>query len=344
MGLLIVVPGRSALGDGAYRLGQGYALPWLGLKAGGYLTVRGADLEGQDGEVTLQNLSLFLSSDITPRWHFFAEVEVGNSVTVSDDGWSTSGREFDVERLYLERDLSARTTLRLGKFLTPIGRWNLIHADPLVWSVSRPLTTSAPFSRHAAGLELTGSRPLAAGLVDYRLWVDDTAVLDPSQGREEVFVEVGVPGNPRNAFDHGFGARVRYWSLDEALQVGVSVAHFRIKDQSGQRNLVGADLFYTRGGAELTGEAVYRGNDSPAVDAEWGGFLQLAVPLRHGFYGVATHERYKAEAFPDAVTWDSLGVTYRPTPPVSLKLERRETRGEEPLAPDGWQFSIGVLF
>jgi hypothetical protein len=44
----------------------------------------------------------------------------------------------EVERLYLDYLHSDALATRLGKHLTPIGRWNLRHADPLVWTATRP--------------------------------------------------------------------------------------------------------------------------------------------------------------------------------------------------------------
>ena len=160
-------PARAGL---PYELGQGYPLPWLGLTAGGYATLRAGNLEGEPAKAVVKDLSLFLHTDLGPRWHFFTELELGDPMAWSRDGLTTSYAEFDVERLYVDHNLTPGATLRLGKFLTPVGRWNLIHADPLVWSVFRPLTTSAAFARHASGISLLGTLPLADSSLDYQVY------------------------------------------------------------------------------------------------------------------------------------------------------------------------------
>jgi len=132
-----------------YELGMGYPLPWLGIVAGGYATLRAGDLEDISGKAALEDLSLFLSGPIRPRWRYFTELELGDPVVWQDGGPTIADGEFHVERLYLDHNLTPRTTLRLGKFLTPVGRWNLIHAEPLVWSIFRPLTTASAFPRNA---------------------------------------------------------------------------------------------------------------------------------------------------------------------------------------------------
>jgi len=339
----LLVAGPDAVAATPYRLGQGHPLPWLGLTVGGYISVRASSLEGERAELAVQDLSLFLHRDFGARWHFFSEMELGNAFRLTRDGLYTSDSDFDIERLYLDHNLSPKTSLRIGKFLTPVGRWNLVHADPLVWSVSRPLTTGTAFSRHATGVELLGSWPVGLASVDYQLFADDTAELDPSQGNEKAFVEVDPRPNPRNAFDHAAGLQLRYRTFDNGLELGLSLARFTLQDQPRTHNLIGADLLYAREGMELSAEAVRRSLDDGHGADEWGGFVQLVVPLWRSFYAVACHERYRAETFPEPASIDRLGITYRPQPAFSIKLERRETRGEKRAAPDGWLLSIAVL-
>jgi hypothetical protein len=327
-----------------YELGQGYRLPALGLTAGGYLSVQISDLEGERSKATVQDLSLFLHGDPRPDWHFFSEIEVSNPVTLTENGLATNDIDLDFERLYLDHNLSSRSTLRFGKFLTPVGRWNQIHADPLVWTVSRPLTTSAAFARNASGAQLYGSWPLERSTIDYQVFIDDTAQLDPSEGHEKTYMDLSVLPNPPSAFKRGAGARLRYRTFDDAFQTGISVAHYQLKDLPGFKDMIGADLFYLRDEIEYSGEIIYRKDDSQAAQNEWGGFVQVVVPLANNFYGIAMQEHYKAARFNEPVNSTSLGLTYRPTPPFSIKLERRESTGEQRLAPDGWLFSVALLF
>lgn len=331
-------------GAGGYHLGRGYRLASLGVTLGGYANFRYQDLEGEQANFTAQDLSLFVGARLAPTWRLFSESEAGNAVTITSDGVSGRDREFDVERLYLEHDVSTALRLRLGKYLTPVGRWNLVHAAPLVWSVSRPLTTSAPFARHSAGIEALGSlRTGDGGALDYRLFVDDTGDLDPSQRNEDTFMDVNVLPNPRNAFDYAVGGRLVYRTLNDRLQLGFSAADFKLQDRPNNKYLAGADVFYALGGAELTGEAIYRESAGDEDGDDYGGFLQLVLPLYADVYAVASHERYKSGLFDTATTTDRFGLTYRPLPPLSIKLERRETRGEERLAPDGWLLALSVL-
>ncbi|MQM38994.1 hypothetical protein KBTX_03015 [wastewater metagenome] len=326
-----------------YRLGRGYHVDALGLTLGGYADFRYENLEGQRDTLRARDLSVFVSGELAPNWRVFSETEFGDAVTVDSDGISGAGSELEVERLYVEHDLSPGLRLRAGKFLTPIGRRNLIHAAPLAWGVSRPLTTSAPFARHASGLEAIGTTPVGDGALDFHVFLDATERLDNSERTEETFMDSQVQPNPRNAFDHAAGLRLVYRSRDDDLQLGFSVARFRLQDRPNAKRLAGVDFQYTAGGAELTGEGVYRESQGDEEGDDYGAFVQLALPLGGDFYGVASHERYRSGLFSEAADIDTVGVTYRPVPPLSIKLERRETRGEEQLAPDGWLIALSVL-
>ncbi|MDA8382905.1 MAG: hypothetical protein M0037_07585 [Betaproteobacteria bacterium] len=339
---LLIASSWPGLAHG-YELGHGYPLPFLGLSAGGYYNIQAASLAGEPTRASLQVLSLFLHGNPRPDWHFFTEIEANNVLTWSEGNAHRPEADLDVERFYLDHNLSTRSTVRFGKFLTPIGRWNQIHADPLVWTVSRPLTTIAAFAPSASGAQLYGSWPVRKAAIDYQLYVDDSAQLDPTIGHEETYPDLAVRPNPQNAFNQGVGARLRYRSFNDDLQLGLSIAHFALRELQGYKNLVGADLFYTRHEAELTGEMVYRRDDNGG-GKEWGGFLLLAVPLWDHVYGVAYHERFKAELFSVPVDTTSVGITYRPTPPFSIKIEHRQSTGTASLAPTGWLFSVTALF
>ena len=327
-----------------YELGEGYKLPWLGLTAGGYATLQASDLENQKAKATIEDLSLFLHSDPTPDWHFFSEIEVSNPLFLTRDGFSVRDADLDFERFYMDYNLAPRQTLRLGKFLTPIGRWNLIHADPLVWTVSRPLTTAAPFARNASGVQFYGSAPLGDSAIDYQGYVDDSAQLDPTEGHEQTYIDLNVRPNPPSSFQQGSGMRLQYRTIDDAFLIGLSAARYRLKDIPGFKDLVGMDVFYTHNELEVSGESVYRQEEGPSGEKEWGGFIQLVAPIANNVYAIARHERYKAELFSGVLNSTSYGITYRPKPPLSFKVEYRDSWGQVSLAPSGWLFSVATLF
>ncbi|MGD8589949.1 MAG: porin [Chromatiales bacterium] len=333
-------PWESAL----YSLGHGLNFPQQRLTLGGYLDLHLSDLEQQRWNLSLRSLSLFISKSFQNRWHFFTELELGDALEISADGSTSEDAELDLERLYLDYRQSREFTLRVGKYLTPVGRWNLIHAAPLVWTPDRPLTTAAPFARHATGLMLYGDTDIGSNSLDYTLYGDNSEQLDPTQEQELAFEDDRTGLSPLNAFDWAVGGQLVYHFADDTAQFGLSYLRSQMEDLDYVTDLFGADLYWNVGSMEFSFEGIYRkspGQDEPDV---YGGFVQAVLPLTKHLYFVGRHENYRAAIQEDTALIDCLGLTYRPNWAISLKLEYRGGSNNEILAPSGWLGSLAILF
>lgn len=327
-----------------YELGQGMHFPAQGLSLGGYLSLRYRDLEDVPSSMSIKDLSLLASLDITDRLNLFTEMEIGEALSLSQDGINTDDAEFEVERLYLDYRVAPEVTFRLGKFLTPVGRWNLIHADPLVWTVSRPLTTSVAFARQASGAMVYGSVPSGANGFDYSLFVDDTDLFDHHQQEERAYDDAVASIAAVGAFEHAAGARIVYHLHDDRIQVGASYLRFRMMDLQENKDLYGLDLFWNTRYAEFSGEWVYRNSRGAVEPDERGGFLQAAIPVGGQLFLIGRYERYHSALEPATAEIETLGLTYRPYRAVSLKLEYRGGDHNQRIAPEGWLGSLAILF
>jgi hypothetical protein len=327
-----------------YQLGQGLNFPEQGLDVGGYLSLQYVDLKQVEPVFSVHDLSLFVNKRFGTRWNLFTEMEIGDSLSVTDEGQVSHNPEFDVERLYADYRVSPAVTLRFGKFLTPVGRWNLIHADPLVWTVSRPLTTTAAFARHASGAMIYGTVPAAGHDFDYWAFVDDTAQLDPHQRNETAFDTPGSTITVTNSFNHAAGGRFLYHVSEDHVSVGASYVYYEMDNPREDKNLFGLDFYWNSHFVELSGEAVYRFTSNWNDYDERGGFIQAVVPVPHHFYLIGRHERYSATVLSANPTINTFCITYRPRPPVSFKLEYRSGSNNDLVAPDGWLGSLTVLF
>lgn len=327
-----------------YQLGQGMRFPELGLDLGGYLSLQYENLKGQAPVVSVHDLSIFLSKRLGVRWNLFTEMEVGDALRVSEEGDVTHNQEFDIERLYADYRYDPEVTVRLGKFLTPVGRWNMIHADPLVWTVSRPLTATAPFARHATGVMVYGALPAAGRDLDYWVFADDTDQLDHGETDERAFDTAGSTIDIPNHFDRAVGGRLLYHFPDDRLSIGVSYVYSAMQAPTPDTHLLGVDFLWNTEHLELSGEAVYRTIDDTTHADTRAAYLQAVVPLPHHFYAIGRHERYRADVLDADPVLNTLGLTYRPRPPLSIKLEYRAGTGNEQVAPDGWLASLAILF
>ena len=115
----------------------------------------------QSVEAAIDEISLILRWENDGRFKFFGELELERPISWNDnERISHKNAYLDLERLYLDYNLSEKLNLRAGRFLTPAGRWNLLHAAPLVWTTTRPLVTSRLFPASTNGLMLYGSVPI----------------------------------------------------------------------------------------------------------------------------------------------------------------------------------------
>ena len=333
------------LSSGHYQLGRGYRLPALGVSLGGYASVKYIDLEARQPFTEISDLSLFLGWDNGARWRAFSELEIGEALVYHDGEPTSDESEFELERAYVDYLHADWLTVRLGKALAPIGHWNSIHADPLIWTVSRPLTTDTGFYHYISGLSLLGSIPGERGVWEYQAYVDNSARLDPRPDNRYPPGEV-IPGLEIGPFDHAVGARLVYRPDSESWQFGLSLARFGIEHYAGVKHLLGLDFQWRLAGVSLSGEALYRSDSNEDAGEVGGVFLQAVVPMSFAprWYFVSRAERFRDETVSARADTLSLGLAWRPLPPVVFKLEGRQGRGNDTLAPDGIFSSLAILF
>ena len=326
-----------------YTLGQGLYFPQQGLRIGGYANLQYYDVEGLAATLRFRDTSLFITKDIGTRWQLFSEVDAGDSLSLAGHS-SGEDSELDIERLYLDYHAGQAITFRFGKFLTPVGQWNLIHADPLTWTVSRPLSTSAAFARHASGVMALGTVPLHGRDLDYWVFADDSENLGIGPEQNKAFSSFGADGSLRNNFRRAFGGQLLYHMLDDRFSMGISYLDYTLQSPHQRFQLVGLDFSWTARYVNLTGEAIHRTSSDAGALTQQGGFLQAAVPVWRQLYLVGRFERYQISVPAKVTTLRTFGLNYRPVQGIVLKIEHSDGNRDADLAPPGWMVSAAVLF
>lgn len=301
-----------------------------GWRLGGYASTQFTLPRQTPWHFEVNDLSLFLTWDNGSRLRFFSELEAGDALTASAHQWpSTKNTSFEFERFYLDGLVNNQLSVRVGKFLTPVGQWNLIHAAPLVWTSFRPVATENLFSTHASGLMLHGSMSVVGHQLEYALYGDLSLSIDPHLSD--------------NAFKNAMGARLRY-PFSDTLQLGASYANFELKDLPSHRySLAGLDVAWAFEKFELTSEVVYRSADSTHKAGYWQGYAQGVKHLNPHWFAIGRYEFFE-QAQERRGQVGLLGIAYRPLSPLILKLEYRLGVHNETLAPDGLATSIAILF
>ena len=334
-----------------YQLGRGLHLGDSGFWLGGYADAQVEDLKNTSWQAQLNDLSLFVGWE-KGRWRFFSEFEVGDGLVAGNSqALTTHQGYFNLERLYLDYRVENAVILRVGKFLSPIGRWNQIHAAPLVWTTSTPLIVDGPFAMHFTGGMAYGNVEAFGTLWGYSVY---------GGGRNQFDFK-----SPDESSDDNYQDPIGFRLFHEspgAFQVGLSYAHYSERNfHPGVKNLLGLDAFWTRKRYEFSGEFIYRfgaGTQIRDFDAPggsrnlWGLYVQGVAPLLGDLFAVARYEALQREgATAPGHLWVT-GLAYRPMPPLVFKAEYRfaDYTGKNPPTnafggfTEGFAASVSVLF
>lgn len=326
----------SPLGPVEYVAGRGLHVG-SGFTLGGFTTVEVDDEEGEPLTIELDSVNFLVLFEPIDSLRFFAELEVGDllSYEPGSDGADdfASNPEVDTERLYLDLSRSDAVNVRLGKFQTPVGRWNLVPAEPFVWTASDPVLVERAFDEHQTGGALFGSFYPGSHTLSYWLYGQFVDPLDPDTDSEHA--------------DRMVGGRLEYGGPFEDWSVGTSFLASELKDD--WNTLGGLDAVARFGPLELTTEfaAVSSGIPDRAL---WGIYLQgvydlgSASRILRDFYFVARYEHFDPRGTSeDANLWD-LGITWIPVDYLNIKAGYRLSDRQTEDVRDGLTASLSVLF
>ena len=306
--------------------------PPSNFKLGGYSSAGIVVPRKGTTEFNLNEVSLLLSWENEGRFRFFSELELERAIHWNaNDQFDNQNNYLDLERLYFDYTHSDKLNVRAGRFLTPAGRWNLLHAPPLVWTSSRPLATSLLFPNGVNGVMMFGATPIKLGAEDQTLEYSVFAegLKDQIHDRDEI------------VYKDVAGAQFR---TGNQFNVGLSLATFK-EDRPGnpEYRMLGLDFITHVNGWELSGEGFQRFTSS-GKDGGSGAFLQSAAPLGNNWYWLTRVETIQRPQENSGERW-VLGVTKRVAPTQLLKMEF--IGGSDDLATDtprGFVASFAVLF
>lgn len=317
-----------------YQWGRGINLLSDRLNIGGYLNTSFEQIEVRKNSVTVNDLSLFISASPSDSVRFFSEIELENGL--SSGRISNFNAALRIERLYIDYLASEEITVRLGKWLTPFGRWNVVHAAPLVWTTTRPFITNEQlFPSHTNGVMLSKKIDFNEHNLDVAIYIDDSEHLDPRK-------------DPIN-FENALGSRLNM-ELTEQLQIGFSYLGFKQSNSHEARNhLFGADLFWQQNNYELQMEFSYRHTPDSKGD-EKGFYIQGVAPLATKLFAISRYEYLDGTHHINFTTLQSTthiattGLVWRPFVPLAIKAEYRFGDQNQSIAPSGLFTSIALFF
>jgi len=319
----------------SYQWGRGYHIPSQKFTLGGYAKVSYSYFESAPQELALDDLSFLIAWKPFTHLHLFAELALEDLFTL--EGVTPFDESFLVERLYADVLIDESFKLRIGKFLTPFSRWNLLHAAPLVWTSSRPMVTEGfVAAKHATGLEFFYKTSVFDRDLNLAVFADDSKDLEINESLD--------------MFSYAFGGRVDYQFSSSFNIAGSYIAHKKEQQTSPSwQHTVGVDFLWKKNEYELQFEGFYNSIDQG--DDRYGLYLQAVTPIVDKLFAVGRYEYMLAETellsvnnSIEPIHLGIIGLTWRPKSPLAVKVEYRFGQNNNSYAPSGVLSSVALFF
>lgn len=319
-----------------YVLGHGYNVGLWNIS--GYTSIEMNLPNRQAANFTVDDFAIFVHGRINRYVNPFVEGEYSNqSLWTEGDGVLSSGAgHFVLERLYNDILFTDALLLRFGKMLAPVGEWNQIHAAPLVATTIRPLTTYLNFSEFVTGISLNYAAEQSSLLPSVSVYYQP----------DEEFLPKPLTSRPYH-YKNLSGFQLVY-AHDLDWRAAFSMQHAELVNRNERQTLFSWDGRYDFDIFSFETQASYNqiyGNQHRQRNNEWGGYLQLSVPVMEDWSLVGRGETFTARDAKTSQQNAVFGVNYRPNAALVWKLEYLLVKGATgtPLN-EGIYTSFGVMF
>ncbi len=319
-----------------YVLGNGYNIgPW---NLSGYSTteLHSPRKKQQKINLFLDEIALFGQANIHPYLNPFFEIEYANQPFYEEGkGVFSSAGRFDLERVYNDFHWNERFALRVGKMLAPVGEWNQIHANPLVATEIRPLTTYLNFSEFVSGFSFI-LNPETDWIPKLELYYQPWRELLPKTLKSR-------PVRYKNVS----GIHLQYGDELEG-QIALSIQHAELTNRRERQTVFELDGSYDFVWFNLSSQvfyaSIYGAEKKRLHNHEWGGYLQLVAPINDQWSLIWRGETFDQRDAVESQTNAVFGVNFRPHDAIVWKLEYVLHGGANLGIDEGLFGSFGVIF
>lgn len=142
--------------DNKYILGEGYQIASTPIYVGGYFSAKYKKETHENQQLLILDDAAFLSYGSYEKFSFLTEFELKNFYIHKWGAMEEHVRDSHIhtERLYLNYDINENYTLRVGKYFSPIGYWNIMPINVLRDTTSNPQSTQILFPQYTSGISL----------------------------------------------------------------------------------------------------------------------------------------------------------------------------------------------
>jgi hypothetical protein len=275
-----------------------------------------------------------------------------------------------IERIYVEHEFNGLLKLQVGQFLTPYGIWNVDHGSPTIIGIKKPFVVAAQlFPEQQTGLQLYGSGFLdpfevgyhltlsnGRGPVEYEDFNDDKAFGGRVYAKTDSIGTLTVGASFYRGGYYDRSAKYAPTSSGGVDQTYTTISKY-------QELSIGADVkweykSWLAQGEFLMNESNFAKDSRPRLQVvkppqgytpdyrRWGAYGLLGyrlsfVPLMP--YAIVQHAYAPDTPNTPPATAYEVGVNYRPTAAVVVKLEYQDWHFTSPGAAGFGNYPLRIL-
>jgi hypothetical protein len=304
--LLLLLGSIHLYSDESYQLGEGVHIGSLPLYLGGYFSI---DYQHKEdfNRYRIDDLAL-LSYGNYKKLSYIVELEYKALYVHTDDNHNSTTEwnpTLHIERLYGDYALNDNFCLRIGKYNSPIGFWNLTPINVLRETTSNPITSSIIFPKFTTGIALN-YQSFSSHTMQAELLIQHNTDLDDEYNNYKV--------------DQHYGLSIGYEYEDIALKFNIGYFHINHTIEHNQR-------YYGLISAQIDKEQ-YQILSEVGTQADKNGLTTPYALYLQGLYRWSENHItiLRLESYHDKIQDQKeqiavVGYTYRPYYPIALKVE-----------------------
>jgi hypothetical protein len=313
--------------EGEYELGKGVQVASLPLYLGGYFSLDYRNMD-EEQRYRADDIAL-LGYGNYEKFSYMAEFEYKSfyvQTKTPDHESVEKDTTLHTERLYIDYNYDENYLLRVGKYNSPIGFWNLLPVNVLRQTTSNPISTDIIFPKFTTGLGASYTA-YGEGELHVDLMVQNNEDLDNKYNNYKI--------------NEHYGVNVLYEKNEVSLKVNAGYFH-KIEAVAQPDNL----YYYLLSAkydtekyqllAELGSQYSKEKTTTP-----YAGYIQGLYRFTEQHIGSIRVEAYEDNVMNKKDEMAVVAYTYRPLYPVAIKSEYQFHSLSEQ---NQFLFSLSVLF
>lgn len=325
--LLVFIFLISLQADNDYQLGKGMQAGSLPLYIGGYFSI---DYQHTD-EINRYRLSdlAILSYGNYEKLSYMAEVEFQDLYVKTYKNAhkkTTKSKKLHIERLNLDYNIDEKYMLKVGKYHSTVGFWNLLPVNVLRETTSNPISRDILFPIFTTGIDFS-----------YLSYEDGELKIDiMMQHNKDI-------SNRSNNYkiDRHYGIGISYEEGDYTFKINGGYFH------TFDKNIVDENLYYLLLSAKYESDKyqvlseIGSQKSKAEFTVDYAGYIQGLYRFTEQHLGVIRVESYRSNLNKPSDDMLIVGYTYRPLYPIAIKSEYQfHSKNRQ----NQFLFSMSVLF